>query len=230
MMSSTIFGNDRQSNLMVPKKVRGIFGEVRALLILNCQLTLVSPFFFVYNMLLRLLAITAALFLITFSNALSYDTSASHHLARHQHIAARHPAVKRASVSTRCKKRNSTPAAAPSSTSHPNTPTAPPPSSSQAPPSSGSGKGKVGIAWPNGNAPYLKNFITEKVSVFVDFFFSSSSSPYFFYSSIYNWSPDIPQDTYGLEFIPMLWGQNQIAHFKDVVKGGYANFVLGFNE
>ena len=81
-------------------------------------------------MLLRLLAITAALFLITFSNALSYDTSTSHHLARHQHIAARHPAVKRASVSTRCKKRNSTPAAAPSSTSHPNTPTAPPPSSS----------------------------------------------------------------------------------------------------
>lgn len=176
-------------------------------------------------MLLSLLAITTALFLITSSNALSLDTS--HHLARHQHIAARHPAVKRASVSTRCKKRNFT-SAVPAS--HP-TPTAP--SSSQAPPSSsspGSGKGKVGIAWPNGNAPYLKNFITEKVSVFVDFFFSSSSSPYFFYSSIYNWSPDIPQDTYGLEFIPMLWGQNQIAHFKDVVKGGYANFVLGFNE
>ena len=167
---------------------------------------------------LTLLAITAVLFFITSSNAFSLDTS--HHLARHQHIAARHPAVKRASASTRCQKRNSTPAAAPSST--PTTPPAPP--SSPWP-----GKGKVGIAWPNGNAPYLKNFITEKVSVFVDFFFSSSS-PYFFYSSIYNWSPDKLQDTYGLEYIPMLWGQKQIAHFHDVVTAGYANVVLGFNE
>ena len=152
------------------QKGGGIFGFVRALfwfLIANSPSFLLF-FLFEYNMHLTLLAITAALFLITSSNAFSLDTS--HHLARHQHIAARHPEVKRASASTRCQKRNSTPAAIPSST--PTTPPAPP--SSPWP-----GKGKVGIAWPNGNAPYLKNFITEKVSVFVDFFFSSSS-PYFF--------------------------------------------------
>jgi hypothetical protein len=116
--------------------------------------------------------VTAALFLtITSSNALSLDTS--HHLARHQHIAARHPPVKRASVSTRCKKRNNTSAAAASNPA----PTAPPAPSS----SSGSGnlKGKVGIAWPNGDVPYLKNFITDKVSAFVDFFFSSSFPNFF---------------------------------------------------
>ena len=141
-------------------------------------------------MLLSLLAITTALFLITSSNALSLDTS--HHLARHQHIAARHPAVKRASVSTRCKKRNFT-SAVPAS--HP-TPTAP--SSSQAPPSSsspGSGKGKVGIAWPNGNAPYLKNFITEKVSAYVDFFFFFSSSFLYLFSPAYTIGAQIKYKT-----------------------------------
>jgi hypothetical protein len=149
-------------------------------------------------MLLRLLAIVA-LFLITSSNALSLDT-----LSRHQQIAARHPAVKR-SVSARCQKRNSSSTAAASSSplarvaphtthstssahpavssshsapssSHPApSPSPPPPASS---PSSGSGK--LGIAWALGNSPFLKNFITPKVSAFVHFFFYSSSYPYLF--------------------------------------------------
>lgn len=139
---------------------------------------------------LTLLAITGALFFIASSNALSVDSF--HHLARHQHIAARHPAVKRASVSARCKKRNSTSTTAPSSTLHPtyappasSSSHAPPSSSSQAPPSSpssGSGKGKVGIAWAyhDGDDAKLKNFITNKVSTFVDFFLFSSSFPYLF--------------------------------------------------
>jgi len=160
-------------------------------------------------MLLSLLAITAALFLITSSNALSVDTS--HHLARHQLIAARHPALKRASISARCKKRNTTSvAAAPSTTS--TTPHASSPS--QAPPASSpvSGKGKVGIAWSYGDDPRLKNFITEKVS------------------AIYSWTPDKPQNTDGLQYAPMLWGTSQLDAFEKLVQPGYANVVLGFNE
>lgn len=121
-------------------------------------------------MLLTLIALTAALFLIT-SNALSIDTSA-HHLARHHHIAARQP-VKRASVSAKCRNRNSSSAAPPPSTSLPAstaTPAAPAPTTSQAPapPSSPSGgSGKVGLAWAYGDDPHLKNFITGKVSAYV---------------------------------------------------------------
>ena len=131
------------------------------------QLTLRLSFPF-YNMLQSLLAITAVLFLITSSNALSIDTS--HHLARHQHI-ARHPVVKRASGasdSARCIKRDSTSVAVPSSTSTANLAS----SSSQAPPSSGSGK--VGIAWAfDSDGLAIKNFLTSKVSTFVDFFLFS---------------------------------------------------------
>jgi len=47
---------------------------------------------------------------------------------------------------------------------------------------------------------------------------------------MYSWNPHKPKDTHGLEFIPMLWGENQIADFQNTVKGGYANAVLGFNE
>ena len=28
----------------------------------------------------------------------------------------------------------------------------------------------------------------------------------------------------------MFWGDNQISDFESVVKAGYANFILGFNE
>jgi Glycosyl hydrolase catalytic core len=190
-------------------------------------------------MLFTLVALTAALFLIT-SNALSIDTSA-HHLARHhQHIAARFPpaakVAKRASVSARCKKRNSSSTAVPSSTSvasvaaaTTSTP-ASAPSPSQAPPSSG-GSGKVGLAWAYGDDPSLANFITSKVSAFVVFFsLFSSFSLYFFLSSIYSWTPTGPQNTHGLQYAPMLWGTNQLGTFESTVKAGYANIVLGFNE
>ena len=131
-------------------------------------------------MLLSFLAITIALFLITFSNALSLDSSV--HLARHQHIAARHSAVKRASGSARCKKRHS------SSTPHATSTAAPAPSPSQAPPTSSGGSGKVGLAWAYSDDPSLKNFISHKVSAFVDFFLFSSSFAYFF-SSAYTLGP-----------------------------------------
>ena len=151
-----------------------------------------SLFFFL--MLLSFIAIAAALSLITSSNALSVDTS--HHLVRHQHI-ARHPVVKRASASARCKNRVPTSAAAPSSTSHHKSTVDPAhsssqapspsqahshsqaPSPSQAPPSSGNGK--VGVAWAfDGDGFAIKNFLTKKVSTFVDFFLLSSSFPYLF--------------------------------------------------
>lgn len=123
-------------------------------------------------MLPSLLAITAALFFIASSNALSLDSSGL--LARHQHIAARHAPAKRASVSARCKKRNS------SSTPHATSTAPPAPSSSHAPPSSSSGKaGKIGLAWAMGPTTSLPNFITNKVSTFVDFFLFSSF-PYLF--------------------------------------------------
>lgn len=141
---------------------------------------------FVYNMLLSLFAITGALILVISSNALSLDSSA--HLARHQHIAARRSAVERAPVSARCKKRGST-----SSTS--SLVSAPSPSSSQASkpspspsPSPSSGSGKVGLAWAYGDDPALKNFITDKVSKFVDFFL-------FPLSFLYLLSPDFTLGT-----------------------------------
>ena len=129
-------------------------------------------------MLPSLLTVPIALLLIASSYALSIDSSV--HLARHQQIAARHPEVKRASVSARCKKRNSnsTSGSTVSSNSLP-TNTAPPAStSSQAPPPSSphtGGTGKVGIAWAYNDDPSLKNFITQKVSRLVDLFFISSS-------------------------------------------------------
>ena len=132
-------------------------------------------------MLPTLLALTAALFLITSSNALSIDPSV--HFARHHQIISRRPEVKRDSTSARCQKRgNSTSVSAAVPSSTPTSSTPPAPSSSQAPPPSSSpsaGTGKVGIAWAYNNDPSLKNFITDKVSAFVDFSIFFSSFPYF---------------------------------------------------
>ena len=187
-------------------------------------------------MLLTLIALTAALFLIT-SNALSIDTSA-HHLARHHHIAARQP-VKRASVSAKCRNRNSSSAAPPPSTSLPAstaTPAAPAPTTSQAPapPSSPSGgSGKVGLAWAYGDDPHLKNFITGKVSAYVlfySFFPLLFVSLLYLFSSIYTWGPTRPQNIFGLQFAPMLWGNNQLGQFENLVTAGYANIAMGQNE
>jgi hypothetical protein len=51
-------------------------------------------------------------------------------------------------------------------------------------------------------------------------------------SSLYTWSPDIPQEAinYGLTVAPMLWGYNQIDDFQTLVVAGYASYVLGMNE
>ena len=128
-------------------------------------------------MLPNLIAITAVIFLIASSYALSVDTS--RHLARHQRI-ARRPPLKRPSATARCKKKPSTSAAAPTpaSTSHHTSTAHPSPSSS---PPSTSGNGKVGIDWANGDPSSIKNFVTKKVSTFVDFFLFSSSFPYLFF-------------------------------------------------
>ena len=145
---------------------------------------------------MHLLAIASALFLITSSCALSLDSSV--HLARHQQIAARHPVVNRSSVSARCQKRTppspstvasgtrlaaSPSSSSPSQHSRPSSSQAPPPSSSQAPPpssspSTASVSGKVGIGWSLGDDSAVKNFLTDKVSAFVDFFLCPSSYPY----------------------------------------------------
>ena len=54
------------------------------------------------------------------------------------------------------------------------------------------------------------------------------------HSSLYTWDVYKPKeaDTLGFEFIPQLWGgaQDKIDAFTSVVKAGYANYVLGFNE
>lgn len=179
-------------------------------------------------MLPSLLALTTAFFLFASSNALSLDSSGL--LARHHQIAARHHVAKRASASARCKKRNST------STAHA-TSTAPPASSSSHAPasSSPSGKaGKIGIAWAMGPTTLLPQFITDKVSTFVDFFsLFFSSFPYLFsLSSIYTWEATIQGKTDGLEFVPMLWSgsSDRIATWKKLVKPGYASVVMAFNE
>ncbi|TFK43346.1 glycosyl hydrolase catalytic core-domain-containing protein [Crucibulum laeve] len=183
------------------------------------------------------LAILACSFGSTPVNALSIESN--HHLARH---AARGHGViaakkKRASTSKRCKPRPSssvvvaTPpkttsaasASAPAST--PKTTAPAPATTSKAASSGNSGSNtggntntnpgaKVGLAWPNGDDSSLRNFKTNKVS------------------RIYSWSPWKPalSDSLGLEFIPMLWGEKQIADFQRLVKPGTAKTVLGFNE
>ncbi|KAG6847710.1 hypothetical protein H0H93_006396, partial [Arthromyces matolae] len=77
------------------------------------------------------------------------------------------------------------------------------------------GTGKVGLGWPLPiNDTELAHFVTGNVG------------------PIYTWSPWIPDVTnsLGLLGVPMLWGENQIAKFVDIVVEGYAHAVLGFNE
>ena len=49
----------------------------------------------------------------------------------------------------------------------------------------------------------------------------------------YSWSPDTPDPDHkfpGIEFMPQLWGPNQVSDFENVVKAGYAKIILGMNE
>ncbi|KDQ29173.1 hypothetical protein PLEOSDRAFT_1089032 [Pleurotus ostreatus PC15] len=79
---------------------------------------------------------------------------------------------------------------------------------------SGSGSGKVGLAWPNGEDIDLANWHTGSTKF------------------IYTWSPWIPAKAKSLGFAPapMLWGEKQLSDFKKLVKPGYANIAMGFNE
>jgi hypothetical protein len=117
------------------------------------------------------LAILACSFFASPANALSLDTSPNYarHLGHHQVIAKK----KRADTK-RCKPRPASSSVSPSAgkqipTSSP--PTAPkttttnkPASTPPATPPSTGGKGKVGLAWANGDDASLKNFVTNKVS------------------------------------------------------------------
>ncbi|KAJ8523505.1 hypothetical protein ONZ45_g12 [Pleurotus djamor] len=126
---------------------------------------------------------------------------------------------------------NNSPAPAPASSKAPTTPKpSPTPSNNNNNGNSGSsgnnnggggggsgnsvGGAKVGLAWPNGNDPSLKNFVNSHVQY------------------VYTWSPYYPNDAkkLGLKPMPMLWGDKQIGDFTRLVKPGYADIVLGMNE
>ncbi|TFK29304.1 hypothetical protein FA15DRAFT_397075 [Coprinopsis marcescibilis] len=50
---------------------------------------------------------------------------------------------------------------------------------------------------------------------------------------VYTWHPRKPDVMNGypnIEFVPMLWGPNQVGEFQQYVRAGYASHVLGFNE
>jgi hypothetical protein len=71
---------------------------------------------------------------------------------------------------------------------------------------------KMGIAWALGEDPNLQNFKTG--------------------GPIYTWSPHLPTKTKSLGFkgVPMLWGAKQVDDFERLVKKGYADTILAFNE
>jgi len=181
------------------------------------------------------LAILAASFGATPVNAVSVDTA---HIGRsHAHVAL--AKKRRSNNSKRCKPRPppSTPAGKPASTGKP----APAPTTSKAAPpattskasaggnnnNSGSnnsggavhtgnpGKGKASLGWGINDPTALKNIANAgKVG------------------ALYTWAPWIPDGTaaLGIRPCPMLWGPKQIGQFTQVVKRGYADCVLGFNE
>ncbi|KAI0692652.1 glycosyl hydrolase catalytic core-domain-containing protein [Cytidiella melzeri] len=80
------------------------------------------------------------------------------------------------------------------------------------PPSSGGGKLLIG--WNGGNAASLALMAGGKASV------------------VYDWSVWSPENTYGLNFAPMLWGSgSKVSEFEAQVTGsGNGKFILGFNE
>ncbi|PPQ77341.1 hypothetical protein CVT25_010923 [Psilocybe cyanescens] len=172
------------------------------------------------------------------ANALSIDTSPNHHarhLGHHQLLAK-----KKRADSRRCKPRPSSSAvvastksvapttsklpvvvttpAVPTTTPKAVVPAAPkttaaPPVVNKPPPATNSGA-KVGIAWPMGDDPSLKNFKTNKVSY------------------LYTWGPYKPSqsDALGYDFMAMFWGPKDISAWTSLVKPGYARYALGFNE
>ncbi|PSR73624.1 hypothetical protein PHLCEN_2v10543 [Hermanssonia centrifuga] len=193
--------------------------------------------------LLNLLALTsvalyASIYIATPVNALS---SGHHHLNRqisHEIIAKRN---KLNSNVKRCKQRPPTSisvssvisssiptssvviSTAPVSSPKPSSSAAQAPSPSKTvsttpsstPTSTGNGGNKkVGLAWANGPTSDLQFYATGAVNW------------------VYSWDPYTPDpdNKYNLEYMPMLWGPDQVADFESVVKAGYAKYILGFNE
>ncbi|KIM91021.1 glycoside hydrolase family 128 protein [Piloderma croceum F 1598] len=179
--------------------------------------------------LISLLAILSLAVLACFFAASPVDALATnlHHIRDVPAIGHGAMARRKRATSTdaqRCKQRPSssssssptpkstTPKAKPSPSTHS---TAKKPASTPSPSLSGkAGKGKIGLAWANGNSVSMKPFVNDQVQF------------------VYTWTPSKPSDSdsLGLTFLPMLWGPNQVGDFKNLVKKGYATSVMGFNE
>jgi len=160
------------------------------------------------------LAVLLCSFGATPTNALSLEV---HNVVRHIHpahdgLAKRSRPAKRAPT---CKSKHPPTIPSPSVTkSKPPAPAKTPQRNSGGGSGNGGVGGKVGIAWPNSDSSTLHQFKTRRSSV------------------IYTWSPWIPQGAKKLGFRPavMLWGAKQIGDFTKLVKPGYANIALGYNE
>lgn len=174
---------------------------------------------------LSLLAILSCSF--SSSPVVALSVGSSHVHARDFHHI--NMAKKKRADSRRCKPRPSAVSAKPASTSAPApkpttttakatpkpSPTPPPPAPAPPPPSSG--RGKAGLAWPNGDNPSaLAKWRNGKVS------------------TIYSWSVYKPggSDAAGLDFWPQLWGgdQRRIDEFRRLVKPGIGSAILSINE
>lgn len=50
---------------------------------------------------------------------------------------------------------------------------------------------------------------------------------------MYSWSPYTPDPSHqypNIEYMPQLWGWNQVNDWESVVQAGYAKYALGMNE
>jgi len=156
---------------------------------------------------MRLLILAILFFTV---NAISLD---------HHHLIARQFAQpqKRSTGTGRCKPRptsssTTTPKYTPAAPAAPS-PAAPSPSPSPSPSSSSASSDKIGIAWPNGNDPSLRNYMKPgRVT--------------------YTWGINKPEPLDGGDFAIMLWGNNDgmVQQFKDAAQPGFAKYALGFNE
>ncbi|KAK7045617.1 hypothetical protein VNI00_007450 [Paramarasmius palmivorus] len=75
---------------------------------------------------------------------------------------------------------------------------------------------KAGLAWPNGGDNLDQYLATDKVSWF------------------YSWSPQTGVRDSELEYVPMLWGKNQVEEFNATINQTISDLnvsvILGFNE
>ncbi|ESK92058.1 glycosyl hydrolase 53 domain-containing protein [Moniliophthora roreri MCA 2997] len=75
---------------------------------------------------------------------------------------------------------------------------------------------KAGLAWPGGDEALGQYLTTDKVSWY------------------YSWSPQSGVKSTELEYVPMLWGKNQVEEFNATINQTITNLnvkaILGFNE